>query len=108
MHSPVRRWRLTEWVGHISMDTDWFDHVRVCVDTQLSVRGVHSRCLQEEPSVGGVIIIIIWGGGGGDLGVRKRVKCLATCPLILHGKIKNGHCRSNVDAIGIMYCVHTV
>ncbi len=65
MHSPVRRWRLTEWVGHISMDTnayDWFGHVRVRIDTQLSVRGVHSRCSQEEPSVGGVIIIIIWGG----------------------------------------------
>ncbi len=35
MHSPVRRWRLTEWVGHISMDTDaddWFDTL---LDTQL-------------------------------------------------------------------------
>ncbi len=62
MHSPVRRWRLTEWVGHISMDTDaddWFGHVRVRIDTQLSVRGVHSRCLQEEPSVGGTVRVII-------------------------------------------------
>ena len=42
--------------GAFSMDTDaddWFDHVRVRVDTQLSLRVVHCRCLQEEPSVGG-------------------------------------------------------
>ncbi len=62
MHSPVRRWRLTEWVGHISMDTDaddLFDHVRVRVNTQLSLRGVHCRCPQEEPSGGGTVRVIL-------------------------------------------------
>ena len=38
---------------------DWFGHVRVLVDTQLSVQGVHCRCSQEEPSVGGTVRVII-------------------------------------------------
>ncbi len=53
---------LNDTVRAYLMDTDaddWFDHVRVRVNTQLSLRGVHSRCLQEEPSVGGTMRVII-------------------------------------------------
>ena len=44
------------------MDTDvddWLGHVRVLVDTQPSVQGVHCRCSQEL-SVGGTMSVCIF------------------------------------------------
>ena len=38
---------------------DWLGHVRVLVDTQPSVQGVHCRCSQEL-SVGGTMSVCIY------------------------------------------------